>query len=273
MNSGPQDPSELAPGALEPIRSALLHDGVALVPGLVPAELCEAACDAIDAWSARLNHNEMGHSGSRGLVPLNQHPDFWAIRQHPAIYALFRALLGTPFLWVTVDEGVHEPATGEDSGDERFSWPLDPRVGGRHLRGLVILSDAREDSGLFRCIPHVFRNPEPWLSIYGIEPIPRSRIRDDQVLSVRGDVGSVIVWDARMPTARGPNTSKLDRYAMYLAMDQEGDDERRAERLKNFDEGLPPAWARRIPGQPAPGSLGKAKLSDLGERLLGRTPW
>jgi hypothetical protein len=274
VNSGLQNPSDLAPGALEPIRSALLHDGVALVPGIVPVELCLAACDAIDAWSVGLTDTAAGRRHARrGLVPLNQHADFWAIRQHPAVYALFRALLGTPFLWVTVDEGVHEPAGSNLPDDECFRWPLDPRIGGRHLRGMVILSDAREDSGLFRCVPHIFRNPDPWWSIYGIEPIPTGRIRSDQVLSVRGDVGSVIIWDARMPTTRGPNNSSLDRYAMHLAMDQEGDDERRKERLKNFEEGLPPAWARRLPGQPIPGSLGEPKLSDLGERLLGRIPW
>ena len=269
MNSGPPDPLDPSPNTLEPIRAGLLHDGVAVVPGLVPEDLCLRARDAIDAWRAQACDGT--HTGQ---VPLNQHAAFWEIRQHPPVYALFRALLGTPFLWVTVDVGLHEPADAPTSAHDRpFGWDVDPRLQARHLRGLVMLSDSRADPGTFRCIPHIFRNPDPWWSIYGIEPIPAARIREDQVHTVKAGIGSLVVWDARLPTGRGANHSSRDRYGLMLTMDLEGDEARRAERLRNFEEGRPPAWARALPGQPRPGALPRPELTELGDRLLGRAPW
>jgi hypothetical protein len=271
VNAGALDPLDPAPSTLEPIRAGLLHDGVAVVPGLVPEDLCARARRAIDDWRAATGASD----GARTVqVPLNQHPAFWEIRQHPPVYALFRALLGTPFLWVTVDAGLHEAASAPASElDPPFGWEMDPRLPGRHLRGLVLLSDAGGDTGVFRCIPHIFRNPEPWWSIYGIEPIPAARIRDDQVHSVRAGAGSLVIWDARLPTGRAANRTVADRYGLLLTMDLEGDEARRAERLRNFEEGRPPAWARTLPGQQRPGALPRAELTDLGDRLLGRTPW
>lgn len=275
MNTGRSNIDELSAGGLEPIRAGLLHDGVALVPGLVPEALCAAARTAIDEWRACRSHDTAADPEDGGRVPLNQHPAFWAVREHPPLYDLFRSLLGTPFLWVTVDEGLHDRAGGRcgEDLDCRLGWRIDPRAEGHHLRGMVLLSDARTDPGAFRCVPHIFRNPRPWWSIHGVEPIASSRIRDDEVLSVMGDAGSLVLWDARLPSGRGENATRQDRYGMHVAMDREGDDARRRERLRNFEDGLPPAWDRQLPGQPAPGSFAHARLSDLGARLLGRKPW
>ena len=282
MNTGPSDQGAHEAGALEPIRAGLLHDGVALVPDLVPADLCARARCAIDDWVARFRRGavrapppDREQATGRGLVPIHQHPAFWDVRQYPPLYRLFRALLGTPFLWTTIDEGVHDaPAASREAGvDDDFTWRVDPRVPGRRLRGMVLLSDARADAGAFRCVPHIFRNPEPWWAIHGVKPIPAERIRPERVHSVRGDVGSLVLWDARLPSGRGANRTNCDRYGMFVAMDEEGDEPRRRERLRNFEEARPPAWARTLPGQPQPGSLGTASLSDLGERLLGRRAW
>ena len=210
-----------------------------------------------------------------GRVPPNQHPAFWAVRQYPPLYELFRGLLGTPFLWVTVDEGVHDPAgaPGRHDGDWSLGWRFDPRSDGRHLQGMVLLSDARSDPGAFRCVPHIYRNPGPWCSIHGVGPIAASRIREEEVLSVRGAAGSLVIWDARLPCGRSPNETGADRYGMFVTMHREADEARRRERVHNFDDGLPPAWDRAMPGQPAPESFARPVLTELGERLLGRENW
>lgn len=275
MNTGRPDIDEAASSGLEPIRASLLHDGVALVPGVVPEALCADARDAIDDWRARQGPRRPQAPEDGGQVPLNQHPAFWAVRQHPPLYDLFRGLLGTPFLWVTVDGGVHDPAGVRCSEDLdcRLGWRIDPRRKGRHLRGMVLLSDARTDPGAFRCIPHIFRNPEPWWAIHGVEPIAPARIREEEMLSIMGNAGSLVLWDARLPSGRGENATLEDRYGMHLAMDREGDDARRRERVRNFEEGLPPVWDRDLPGQPAPDSFIRADLTKLGARLLGRDAW
>ena len=272
MNSGHPDPAELLQESLEPVRASLAHDGAAVVPNLVPEELCSDARAAIDGWLQQHGDDTALRSGrDRGLLPLNQHPAFWAIREHAPIYDLFRGLLGTPFLWVTVDAGVHDPAGSRGSSDTLFGWEMDPRRDERHLRGMLLLTDA--EPGALTCVPHIFRRPDPWLSIYGLEPFPPTRIRDGEVLELGGSAGSLIIWDARLPTTRGPDALSRARYAMLLAMDSEGDDERRAERVKNFQEGLPPAWCRHLPGQPERGDWPAATLGTLGERLLGARPW
>lgn len=275
MNTAPPIHSELTAEGLEPIRADLMHEGVAVVPALVPRELCADARAAIDDWRAEHGPTDGPAQMDGGRVPVNQHPALWAVRQHPPVYELFRSLLGTPFLWVTVDEGLHDRAGSRccEDLDCRIGWRIDPREAGHHLRGMILLSDARTDPGAFRCIPHIYRNPQPWWSIHGVEPIDSERIREDQVVSVMGDVGSLILWDARLPSGRGENATTEDRYGMHLAMDREGDDARRRERVRNFEEGLPPAWDRSLPGQPAPGSFGQARLTDLGACLLGRDAW
>jgi hypothetical protein len=237
--------------------------------------MCADARAAMDAWRSGLGAGVRPSPEDGGHVPLNQHPAFWAVRQHPPLYELFRDLLGTPFLWVTVDEGLHDPAGGRcgEHLDCRLGWQIDPRIEGRHLRGMILLSDARTDPGAFRCVPHIFRNPGPWWSIHGVEPIEAARIRDDEVLSVMGDVGSLVLWDARLPTGRGENATHEDRYGMHVTMDREGDEARRCERVRNFEQGLPPAWDRALPGQPPPGSFARPELTELGECLLGLEAW
>jgi hypothetical protein len=280
MNSGRGNPEQILATALEPVVEGLLHDGVAVLPALVPSDRCAAARAAIDDHRGITEDRATWYRhepAENGIVPVHQHPSFWDIRQLPEVYSVFRALLGTPFLWVSMDRGSFKPPYRPDHPDwadnSPFHWDVDPRESTRRLQGMVYLTDCDADQGAFQCVPDIYRNPDPWWSIHGLEPFAEQRIRSDGIHRIGAPAGSLIVWDARLPHGSGVNRAADPRYALYMTMYREGSEARRAQRVADFDARRAPAWWRDVPGQMDPEPEPGATLSPLGEQLLGRTPW
>jgi ectoine hydroxylase-related dioxygenase (phytanoyl-CoA dioxygenase family) len=120
-------------------------------------------------------------------------------------------------------------------------------------------------------VPGLFRQLEAWRAVYGVEPFPADRIRAEQILDITGTKGSLLVWDARLPAGSALNRSPVPRYSMMVTMLPEGDEERRAQRIDDFEAQRAPAWLRD--GKSVSENHGPLKLTELGEQLLGRKPW
>jgi hypothetical protein len=266
------------PGAvLEALHADLARDGVSRVAGLVPDTLCSAARAEIDRFgnfSADPDSWYAQPPRSDDSLPVHQSQAFWDIRQLPGIYELFRAVLGTPFLWVTLDGPAFRPPerAGDRSG-RPFRWDVDPRRADRRVQGLVYLEDCATEQGAFRCVPGIYRNPEAWRAIHGVGPFEAERIRPREIQAVGGRRGDLVLWDARLPHGTGPNTLDAPSYSLPVTLFPEGDQTRRRERVQDFEDRRAPAFHRGTPGQrdPEPGAV--PQLTDLGERLLGRLPW
>ena len=276
MNTLDTTPPVPGGAALESLHADLARDGVGRAAGLVPDALCDAARAEIDrfgnfgtdpeSWYARLAGDER--------LPLHQSQAFWDIRQLPGIHELFRAVLGTPFLWVTVDGPTFRPP--ERDGDRTgspFRWDVDPRRSDRRVQGLVYLDDCAAEQGAFRCVPAIYRNPEAWRAVHGIAPFEAERLRPEAIREVAGRRGDLVLWDARLPHGTGPNRLDRPSYGLPVTLFPEGDERRRRERVEDFEARRPPAFHRGRPGQrdPEPGPV--PRLSELGEHLLGRRPW
>ena len=111
-------PAEQGPGG-----SALDADGYLVVPTGLPRPFLQAVVD--DIWS---------HAGATpgdpatwyqpaiirprpGMVEMYHYQSMWDVRQHPAVYGIFRDLHRTDELWVSIDRVALKPPVRADRPD------------------------------------------------------------------------------------------------------------------------------------------------------------
>lgn len=265
-------------------RDRFLERGYLVVPGVVPRELCDRVIEAICAfagvdagdpatWTGRPVH---GH----GIVPLHHDPALWAVRQHPAVYEVFRALYRTDALWVSMDRVSFKPPARDAEPPVRLSpvhWDADPRTfRGLGVQGLVYLADTDDSQGAFACAPGLYRRLPEWLAERPDDGRrPRPDVRDDELVRVGGPAGSLLVWHRLMPHTSARNDSDRARLVQYVAMRPAGTEAERATRVAEFEERRAPAWARRqnVAGQRDPEPYKPVALTPLGRRLVGLDAW
>ncbi|MEE4360038.1 MAG: phytanoyl-CoA dioxygenase family protein [Pseudomonadales bacterium] len=277
MNIVAPAPGTLGAGAMNRLQDGIAQEGVALLEGFMPASLCTAARRLLDRFRNLTDDPESwygSHPTPDGAVPVHQAEALWNLRQYAPLHDLFRALLGTPFLWVSIDCGAinppHRPGIDEAP---RFHWEVDPRRSARRLQGLVYLEACAKDQGVYECVPGIFRRPEAWRAVHGVGPFEQTLIREQAIRQLPGGRGSLVLWDARMPHRLAPNTAELPSYSFRVTMFPEGDGARRQERISDFEARRAPAWARATSGQTHPEPGPAPVLTELGEQLLGRRPW
>ena len=112
--------SAAGPAAPEPRSSALDADGYVVVPTGLPPSILEAVVD--DIWR---------HAGATardpatwyqpaiirprpGMVEMYHYQSMWDVRQHPAVYGIFRDLHRTDELWVSIDRVAFKPPVRPD---------------------------------------------------------------------------------------------------------------------------------------------------------------
>ncbi|HEX6971776.1 MAG TPA: phytanoyl-CoA dioxygenase family protein [Limnochordia bacterium] len=219
-----------------------------------------------------------------GMVELYHHQALWNNRQHPRVHQAFSEILGTERLWVTFDrvsfKPPRHPAHPEYDHKGFIHWDVDSTRPPKSLRvqGVLYLTDTAADQGGFQCVPGLHRDFEAWvkrqppdrnprvpdLTGYTIEPIP-------------GKAGDLVIWDVMLAHGNGHNVSDRPRFAQYISMfpAREDDEAGRAERIRRFQQRLPP------PGPAFPGDPrrleelhGKpVELTPLGRKLLGLDSW
>lgn len=255
-------------------REQLIENGYLVVPEVVPSSLCEAVIDAIDAFRETWDHGSKPNE--LGIVPLHHHPALWAVRQHPGLYDVFRAIYGRDDLWVTMDRAGYKPAHDHE-GQGAVHWDCDPWTQREFgVQGLVYLTDTATDQGAFACVPSIYRNLDDWCEAHEHDPNRRHPdIGEHELVRVPGSAGSLVLFHRLMPHTNTVNTSDKPRYAQYVSMHPAGVAETPEEREKNWRDCLPPAWAIRqqVPNQVIPEPWGAAPLTALGRKLVGVEGW
>jgi hypothetical protein len=257
--------------------------GYLVLERLIPESVCAAVratiadylgvrADDPATWYRRDVH---GH----GIVPLHHPQTFWDLRQQPQIHDAFAALYGTPKLWVSIDRASFKPPSrglSQTYRPEPIHWDGDPRRTTLSIQGLVYLTDTSPDQGGFCCVPALFRQLDDWLQRH---PAPEMLRRPDvsgfPVERIGGPVGSLVLWNRRMPHSSAENQGDAPRWVQYVAMEPEGDAAARAQLTTMYREKRPPEWAVRqqIVEQQIPEPGDPATLSPLGRKLVGLTPW
>ena len=283
------------PGAADRVREALDTDGYVVVPTALPAAMLEAVVDDICRHAgARLDDPATWYQPDvirprAGMVEMYHYQSMWEVRQHPAVYEIFRGLHGQRELWVSIDRVAFKPPArpdrpGYDQGGF-IHWDTDmnryPGIA-FHLQGVLALQDTSADMGGFQCVPSVYRDQRRFLDEWSRGgPVPRAPdIGGEPVVKVPLAAGDLAIWQTTLLHGNGRNSARRPRLAQYVTMNPppragQPREAVRQERISCWSTCRPPAGdafpgdPRRIEeehGQPA-------SLSPLGRRLLGLDEW
>jgi hypothetical protein len=267
------------------------ENGYVVIPNAVPQENLDAVVDLI--WEfLEMDRNDpedwyRDPHRPGGMVEVYQAQALWNNRQHPRIYQIFREILGTGRLWVSMDRACMKPpahpAHPEYDHKGFTHWDTDPTKPHPHLgvQGVLYLTDTDANQGGFQCVPELYRDLEKWLPT---QPPDRNiRVPDltgYEVKPIPGRAGDFLVWNVLLPHGNGHNVSNRPRLAQYISMHRPG---RWGEDIETQRERRIGMWRNRLgPGGPAfPGDPRKkeereyrtAELTELGRRLLGLEDW
>ncbi|MFB0908353.1 MAG: phytanoyl-CoA dioxygenase family protein, partial [Spirosomataceae bacterium] len=204
-------------------------------------------------------------------------------RQSQRIYDAFNDVWGTDKLWVTIDRAnLNFPTRPDHIFNGFIHWDYDPETRPQNVQGVIALADQTDENmGGFQCIPRLYREYDSWKTT---QPENRDRFKPDtsefadEFHKVKLEAGDLLIFNSLTPHGIRPNNSEDKvRIAQYISMmpaEEENDE------LKNWRTN---SWKNRIapegyafPGDPRNWERDKyntAKLSELGEKLLGSKVW
>ena len=255
-----------------------------VVPGVVPADLCERVIADIQ-FHGEIDPEDaatwyQGNFAGHGFVPVHHTQAMWDVRQHPAVHAVFAALYGQAALWVTSDRLSYKPpASAESAGWKQapVHWDCDPwQFSGRSIQGVVYLTDTSEEQGAFACVPSIYASLPAYLSDHADDADRRQVcFAPDALKPIPGPAGSLVLFSRLMPHTGLRNASMSHRYVQYVAMNPVGNETLRASRVREFRDRMPPEWAikQAVPGQQIPEPGPAISLTALGRKLVGIDLW
>ncbi|MBT7204126.1 MAG: phytanoyl-CoA dioxygenase [Deltaproteobacteria bacterium] len=268
-------------------------NGYLAIPGLVPKRQCEDLIEVIckflgvkreqpESWYAMSPRSEKNLTLKtlHGMTELYHHQAMWNNRQFPRLYDAFVDLWGTEELWVTIDRvNMNLPNREGWQNDGFLHWDIDlaKRDHVRNIQGVLSLNDNDTDMGGLQIVPDLFKQLDNWLEC---QPKNRSRLikkdeLDFDVINLESKAGDLVIWDSRMAHGTSPNHSNKPRYAQYISMcPAEPEEEELLQiRLESFERRIGPRECG-MPGSNQEACFGpKAKLTELGQRLLGSVSW
>lgn len=268
----------------EPDRKKFLEDGYLVIPDVVPENLCQEVIYTIvnylkldlfdpESW---YKNDYQGH----GIVPLHHPQSLWNIRQHPLVYKVFSDLYQDTNLWVTMDRVSYKPPKSPKTTAWKqppLHWDCDPwSFKDFRIQGLVYLTDTDESQGAFCCVPSLYQNLQTYLAENkGNDLARRPKVPDEDLVALGGTAGSLLLFNRFMPHSSLGNESDKHRFVQYVSMEPVGDEKIRQQRIKNWQEKLPPEWAirQKIKEQDIPESGQAAALTPLGRKLVGLDLW
>ncbi|HEV7277575.1 MAG TPA: phytanoyl-CoA dioxygenase family protein [Devosiaceae bacterium] len=217
-----------------------------------------------------------------GMVEIYNHQYLWDNRQVQRIYDAFVDIWDMEELWVSIDRANLNPPKQVPGNPNGFiHWDsdtsLDPLPIG--VQGVLSLVKQDGDIGGFQCIPELFYNFEEWVKT---QPADRDPMHPDisgfSITNIEMEPGDLMIFNTLLAHGVRPNHSKdRVRMAQYISMypaDEDNEEEREA-RIRMWRE-LEPPQRDAFPGDPREWEkkhATTAKLSPLGERLLGLRSW
>lgn len=144
-------------------------------------------------------------------------------------------------------------------------------------QAVLSLTEGDEEIGGFQCVPEIFAEWEKWV---GRQPADRDPFTPDitgyPITTPEVAPGDLIIFNSLLPHGVHPNVSRERvRMAQYLTMAPAW------EEATELREARVRFWRDRVPPHPPQGGVrkeeaelyGPARLTELGERLLGLRGW
>lgn len=267
-----------------------------MVKGAVPRDKVEALVKVLWAfdekdpanpatWHApqRRDHKMVELNGT-GMLEIYNHQALWDCRSEPRVYDAFVDIWDRTDLWVTIDRAnLNPPKKVPGNPDGFIHWDvdtsLDPLPVG--VQGVLSLLPQDRDTGGFQCVPWLFEHFDDWVAS---QPADRDPMHPDmtglrgEVVNVDLDPGDLLIFNSLLAHGVRPNHSgNRVRMAQYISMHpaDPGNAAERAERIRLWrEQDFPKRDA--FPGDPRDWERHNsevARLSPLGERLLGLADW
>ena len=234
-------------------------------------------------FTAPRAEKQMKELTGTGMVEVYNNQHLWNNRQSQKVYDAFVDVWGTEKLCVTIDRAnLNFPIKKGYEYKGFIHWDYDPETKPQNVQGVITLSDQTDvNMGGFQCIPWLYQNYERWKLT---QPQDRNRFQpditglEDKIEKVALEAGELFIFNSLLAYGNRPNRSEGKvRIAQYISMMPAEEDN---ESLKKW---CIHSWKNRIapegyafPGDPRNWEQTKyktAKLSPLGEKLLGLTPW
>ena len=226
---------------------------------------------------------QMKELAGTGMVEVYNHQMLWNNRQVERIHKAFTDIWGTEKLWVTIDRAnLNFPIRPGYEYKGFIHWDYDPDTKPQQVQGVLALADQTDENmGGFQCIPWLYRNYDTWKLT---QPDDRNPFQpdisglEDKIVKVPLEAGDLLIFNSAQPHGIRPNHSKESiRIAQYISMmpAQEDNESLRSWRIKSWKERVAPE-GYAFPGDPRNWEQIKyqcAKLSELGEKLLGIRNW
>ncbi len=174
----------------------------------------EASLDNPDSWYKH-------HEAKEGLMVLfTKHPTLDKNRASLTIQKAYQQLYETDKIYQVIDKVSFNPPEN-DSYKFRGSslhWDVSLQLPiPFKLQGLLYLTDVKQDSGAFHCVPGFHHQIESWMKSLPQKANPRDiAIQDLKPIPVLGNAGDFVIWHQGLPHCATPNTSNLPRMVQYM---------------------------------------------------------
>ncbi len=177
-------------------------------------EFLDASIDEPDSWYKN-------HEAKEGLMVLfTKHPALEKNRQSLKILKAYQQLYKTDRIYRVIDKVSFNPPEDDffKFRGSSLHWDVSLQTPiPLELQGLLYLTDVKQDSGAFHCVPGFHHKIENWISNLPESSNPREvAVNELNPVPVLGNAGDFIIWHQALPHCATPNTSKLPRMVQYL---------------------------------------------------------
>ena len=272
-----------------------LHNGFVVIKNAISREQAKKTADFLwkfeekdpknqESWyTAPRAEMQMKELQGTGMVEVYNHQLLWENRQTERVYNAFVDIWGTEKLWATIDRAnLNFPIQPGFEYKGFIHWDYDPETKPQNVQGVLALADQTDmEMGGFQCIPWLYRNYDSWKQS---QPEDRNRFQPDtkgleeHFVKVPLEVGDLLIFNSLEPHGIRPNNSEDKvRIAQYISMmpAEEENSALKEWRINSWKNRIAPE-GHAFPGDPRKWEQTKystAKLSALGEKLLGFKPW
>ena len=272
-----------------------LHNGFVVIKNAISREQAKKTADFLwefeekdpinkESWyTTPRAEMQMEELQGTGMVEVYNHQLLWENRQTERLYNAFVDIWGTEKLWATIDRAnLNFPIQPGFEYKGFIHWDYDPETKPQNVQGVLALADQTDlEMGGFQCIPWLYRNYDSWKQS---QPDDRNRFQpdtkglEDHFVKVPLEAGDLLIFNSLEPHGIRPNNSKDKvRIAQYISMmpAEEDNSALKEWRINSWKNRIAPV-GHAFPGDPRKWEQTKyttAKLSALGEKLLGLKPW
>jgi hypothetical protein len=224
----------------------------------------------------------MKELNNTGMLEIYNHQYLWDNRMEQRVYDIFVDIWDREDLWVTIDRAnLNPPKKVKGNADGFIHWDVDTSLEPLPIgvQGVLSLMPQDHETGGFQCVPYLFEHFDKWKAT---QPQDRDPKHPDMTGLERENIemapGDFLIFNSLLAHGVRPNHSgNRARMAQYISM-QPAEPENaleKNERIRLWREQSHPN-RDAFPGDPRNWEKMNskvAKLNELGEKLLGVSPW